>query len=264
MSHWFYQISQEIWKLKRCRIVMWENERWCSTKPHLRRMVVWFIFISVPALAQSPPTQETPAPEKTQAHVFAKDLPIYVSDFELQTEDVQADRSLVGGGTRQGILPRPLRRPQDDPQTHARNLVVLMSSSIIADLRKAGYNALPLSVADPRPQSGKWVHGVFTEVDEGNRLHRAVIGFGSGQAKMNLFVSITDLANLEKPLYEASLGGPSGKSPGAIITLNPYVAAAKFVLGKNATDNMVKKTAAEVSKQIVMQLSQHEAALANH
>jgi len=134
-----------------------------------------------------------------------------------------------------------------------------MSSSIIADLRKAGYRALPLSVVDPRPKSGEWVHGVFTQVDEGNRLHRAVIGFGSGQAKMNLFVSITDLANPAKPLYQVSQDGSSGKSPGAIITLNPYAAAAKFVMGTNATDKMVKKTAGEISKQIIAQLSPHGA-----
>jgi len=229
-------------------------------KPHVRFLVFSLILISIPALAQNPPTQETPSQQKSPDHVFTKDTPIYVSDFELQAEDVKGDGGLLGGGARQGVLPRPLKQSrQDDPQTRARKLVTSMSSSIIADLRKAGYNALPLSVADTRPRSGEWVHGLFTEVDEGNRLHRAVIGFGSGQAKMNLFVSITDLANPEKPLYQASQDGTSGKSPGAIITLNPYVAAAKFVMGTNATDKMVKKTAGDISKQIVAQLSPHEA-----
>ena len=218
-----------------------------------------WVIISIAALTQTLPTQETPVQQKAPDHVLTKDMPIYVSDFELQAEDVKTDQGLLGSGARGGILPRPLKQRQDDPQAQARKLVTLMSRSILADLRKAGYDALPLSVADPRPQSGEWVHGVFTEVDEGNRLHRAVIGFGSGQAKMNLFVSITDLANPEKPLYQASQDGTSDKSPGAIITLNPYVAAAKFVMGENATDKMVKKTAVEVSKQIIVQLSQREA-----
>lgn len=214
--------------------------------------LILFIHFALFAWPQAPGQTNVSASD-------AKAFPVYVSDFELRAEDVQADHGLLGGGARPGILPSPLRQPQDDPQTHARKLVALMSSCIIADLRKAGYNALPLSVADPRPKLGERVHGVFAEVDEGNRVHRAVIGFGSGQAKMNLFVSITDLASPEKPLYQASLDATSGKSPGAIITLNPYVAAAKFVLGKNATDKMVKKTAGEISKQIIEQLSQHEA-----
>lgn len=227
-------------------------------KMHLRLPVFSLILVSIPALAQNPP-QEAPAQQNAPDHVFTKDTPIYVSDFELRAENIQTDSGLLGSGARPGILSGPLKQSKDDPQVHARKLVALMSRSIIADLRKAGYNAIPLSVADPRPQSGEWVRGVFTEVDEGNRLNRAVIGFGSGQAKMNLFVSITDLANPEKPLYQASQGGTSGKSPGAVITLNPYVAAAKFVMGKNATDKMVKKTAGEISKQIIEQLSQREA-----
>jgi len=222
-------------------------------------LVVAWVLISIPALAQTPPTQETPAQQKAPDHAFTKDMPIYVSDFELQAEDVKTDQGLLGGGARGGVLPRPVKQRQDDPKVQARKMVTLMSSRILADLRKAGYNAVPLSITDPRPQSGEWVHGVFTQVDEGNRLHRAVIGFGSGQAKMNLFVCVTDLTKPEKPLYQAFQDGSSGKSPGAIITLNPYVAAAKFVMGTNATDKMVKQTAGEISKQIVVQLRQYEA-----
>jgi hypothetical protein len=63
-------------------------------------------------------------------------------------------------------------------------------------------------------------------------------------------VTLTDLAAPQKPLYEAADKGDSGKKIGAAITMNPYVAAAKFVMEKNAPDKTVKKTAAEIAKEL--------------
>jgi len=71
-----------------------------------------------------------------------------------------------------------------------------------------------LTADEARPSVGAWVHGVFTQqADEGNRLHRAVIGFGSGQATMQLFVTLTDLASPQKPLYESAEKAQAKTSP---------------------------------------------------
>lgn len=64
----------------------------------------------------------------------------------------------------------------------------LMSKHIIADLQKSGHKAQRLAPGDAQPSTGAWVQGVFTEVNEASRTHRAVIGFGSGQAKTDLYV----------------------------------------------------------------------------
>jgi len=87
-------------------------------------------------------------------------------------------------------------------------------------------------------------------VDEGNRMHRALFGFGSGEAKMELYVTLTDLAAPQKPLYEVTNNENSGKKLGAVITMNPYVAAAKFVMETQATEKTVKKTASDVAKEV--------------
>jgi hypothetical protein len=57
---------------------------------------------------------------------------------------------------------------------------------------------------------------------------------------MELFVTLTDLERPQKPLYEASEDGASKNIPGAVVTLNPYVAAAKFVMEKNAPEKRLK------------------------
>jgi hypothetical protein len=135
-----------------------------------------------------------------------------------------------------------------------------MAADIVNDLKKAGFKAERMGTTDARPSTGVWVHGVFTELDEGNRLHRAVIGFGAGETKMDLYVTMNDLAHPDQPLYNVAESGDSGKKMGAVITMNPYVAAAKFVMEKDAPEKTVKKTASEISAEIIKRLKEHEAA----
>jgi len=205
-------------------------------------------------LAQTAPA----TPDSTEPkHVFTKDMTIYVRDFDLDAQNVQVDKG-VGGQIRPGIIERPSKREQADPQAQAKKLVDTMSKSLVDDLHKAGYKAQRLGPNDPAPASGALVTGVFTEVDEGNRVHRALIGFGSGSAKMELYVTMSDLASPQKPLYNLAQEDTSGKKPGAAITLNPYVAAAKFAMEKNAPEKTVKKTASEISAEVVKHLKEHE------
>jgi hypothetical protein len=184
------------------------------------------------------------------AHHFSKDTKIWVSNFELDAGDVKTDKGGIVGEVRPGILERPRKRHEQDPEYQAKKIVDLMAKSIVEDLQKAGYKAERLMPGDAQPTSGAGVTGVFTEVDEGNRRRRAIIGFGSGEAKMDLYVDLTDLAAPQKPLYEVANNENSGKKLGAVITMNPYVAAVKFVMEKNAPEKTVKKTAADIAKEI--------------
>jgi Domain of unknown function (DUF4410) len=111
---------------------------------------------------------------------------------------------------RPGIIEGP-RQQQKDPAVQAKKMVDLMATDIVNDLKKANYKAQRLSATDTRPTSGAWVHGVFTELDQGNRIHRAVIGFGAGEAKMDLYVTMNDLAHPDKPLYTAAESETSDK-----------------------------------------------------
>ena len=192
--------------------------------------------------------------------IFTKDMTVYVSDFDLDVDKVQVDKGSVVNQIRPGILERPSKKEQTDPATQAKKLVDTMSNSIVSDLQKAGYKAQRLTAGDPKPSAGAWVHGVFTQADEGNRLHRAVIGFGSGSVKMQLFVTLTALSAPQKPLYETSAEGGSRDKVGAAITMNPYVAAAKFVVEKNAPEKAVKSAASDITKEIIAHLQQHEIA----
>jgi hypothetical protein len=174
---------------------------------------------------------------------------VYVKDFDLDHENVQADEGLRG---RIGVLQRvPRLRSHASPAERARALVHLLAVSLVEDLTAAGMTAQRLAPGAPLPRDGWLVHGTFVEVDEGNRLRRAVIGFGSGGTQMDVMVAINDLAtNPDAPFVIFGTVTDPSKLPGAVVTLNPYIAAAKFVLEKNATDKDVQHTSKEIATEL--------------
>ena len=180
---------------------------------------------------------------------------VYVTDFELDAADVKPDENRVdrARGLLQGL--RPLRGSQsesNDPQAHAQHIVSALSAQLMSDLTKAGFDARHVNADDPPPAQGWLVRGVFLSVDEGNRVKRAVVGFGAGQNTIEVAVAIDNVAaNAPAPLYQTIEGQSSEHKPGAAVTLNPYVAAAKFVLAKGDEHKTIVDTAQKISDEVV-------------
>jgi hypothetical protein len=171
---------------------------------------------------------------------------VYVADFEEAPGSVQSEGL--------GSL-RPIHSLFE--QSKAKSLVDLMSNSIIQDLGKKGISAHRVPANSPIPAQGWLVRGVFTKIDEGSRARRAVLGFGSGEDDVEVTASIDDLAAgapLE-PLYMSHTEATSGRMPGAIITRNPYAAAAKFVLAGQDLERSTRETAGKIAEQIATHLN---------
>jgi hypothetical protein len=227
-----------------------------------RFTVALFALIPVVPLcvAQEINSQAPSATKSEPSQVDQRNV-IYVSDFDLDPANFKQDK---GGITGKGyLLPAPpkasLRRKSQDRAEEARKLVRLMSESLVAELQKAGYTAQPLVSTEPRPREGWLVIGVFTELNEGNQMRRALIGFGSGMSKMDLYVMLADASSAGHSLYETSAQKSDGKMPGAVIALNPYAGAAGFVvkfgMTKNAPEKMVKQTASKIANELTKQLN---------
>lgn len=190
---------------------------------------------------------------------------IYVRDFSLDAAHFEGEQGVGGLVPGQRLkrlgqnLPHPLA--SSEPEQQVEKIVAEMSRSLINSLRNQGFAAQPLPNIGSAtlPQGGWLIQGVFTEVDEGNRLKRATIGFGQGATKMDVQVSINDLAsaNPREPFIVFGTVKDPKKIPGAIITMNPYVAAAKFVLEKNATEKDIQKTAEQIVDEILRNLEKH-------
>jgi hypothetical protein len=187
-----------------------------------------------------------------------KPATIYVSDFDLDAADIKSQRGLLQPlpklpGPLGDFLP-PLPGAAKDPQKLARKLVDEMSTSLVNDLNKAGLNARRLGRSDPIPASGWLVRGVFTDVNQGNQLTRAMIGLGTGKTDLHVLVDINDLGQgAPRPFYELNTKADSGRAPGAAptIVLGPAGAAARFVIAGKDLDRNVKQTASKIAGEVV-------------
>lgn len=179
---------------------------------------------------------------------------VYVADFDLQAQDIEHEQGIL---LLQSDSPGPVRRllpgAQKNPATRARELVDLMSRSLINELNQAGFTAVRLRPGAPLPSEGWLLRGVFTDVQEGNRLRRALIGFGAGQTDLQVVTAIDNLSQgPPKPLYKIDTHADSGKTPGAAptIVLGPYGAAVRFVMAGKDLERNVKQTAAKITAEI--------------
>lgn len=208
----------------------------------------WLGAIATATLAAT--NAPLPAPFPSPAPV------VYVADFDLDVANVKPDSGPGSRLRRLGsALPGGPLRSSKDPQTHAKEIVADMADDLTDDLKQAGVDARRIAPGQTLPSIGWQIRGVFLSVAEGNRLQRAIVGFGAGQSDFQVAVSLDDLStpNLP-PLYQQTEEGASKDKPGAVIKLNPYVVAAKFVMAGHDEKAALKNTAKEISDAVVEKL----------
>ncbi len=182
-----------------------------------------------------------------------KAIVVYVTDFELGAQTIKPEEGLLAESGRLRSLKGGLIGKSDDPAVRAKEIVDLMSNSLVKHLTRAGFAASRVPAGMPLPTQGWLVRGLFTEVAEGNRLRRALIGFGQGQTDIQVVTRIDDLSQgVPKPMYEIATGAASGSMPGAAPTLvlGPYGAAARYVMAGQDLDKNVTQTAAKLAEQM--------------
>ncbi len=203
---------------------------------------------------QSPkPTPQTQAASPK----FARPAVIYVSDFEIQAENIKHEDGMLSN--RSGPIGRAGERvsgQSEDPMARARQVVALMTESLLKELAKAGFNANYLPPGSALPRSGWLLRGAFTEVQEGNRLRRSMVGFGQGQTDVKVLSAVHNLSEgPPKSLYEVAAAANSGNKVGAAPTLalSPYGAAVRFVRAGKDLDKNVKQAAAQIAAELAQQ-----------
>jgi len=186
---------------------------------------------------------------------------VYVTDFQLDSAHFHPDEG--ARGLLPGLMHRPLAEAGNgmptplgsgDPAQSAATIVNGLAQDLTQELQAQGVNAVRLSGRQyGRPSQGWLIQGVFLDVDEGNRIKRAVMGFGKGSTQMEIQVSVSDLQSQGSAAPFAVFGTSkdASKMPGAIVSKNPYVAAAKFVLEKNATGKDVSNSAKQIAGEFM-------------
>jgi hypothetical protein len=198
----------------------------------------------------------TAASSASKPTLVANPRPVVVRDFAFDVAQLHADQGLLSG--RDGPVKRIMGelRPQETPAQKAARLSGLLSETIANELAAQKIPATRETATAPLPANGLVVAGEFLEVDEGNRLRRAIVGFGAGASEVLVQVAVFDPAqSRDHPILVYGTGSGSKPMPGAVVTLNPYAMAAKYVLSRNATEKDVRK----LGKQIAKDLAQIEA-----
>ncbi len=183
---------------------------------------------------------------------------IYVTDFELPPALIKHEEGLLS--ERSGVVGRAgdrLSGVSQDPAARAQQLVELMSKTLLQELSKARLDAVRLAPSVRLPSRGWLVRGAFSEVQEGNRLRRSMVGMGQGKTEIQVLSCVHDLSQgAPRPLYEIATEANSGQQVGAAPTLalGPYGAAVHFVRSGQDLEKNVKQTACQIAAQIVQRV----------
>ena len=183
--------------------------------------------------------------------------PVYVSNFEIDVAPAKAEPAVATNASAGAAA----QKRDETAAQRANRLVDLMSTNILEALRKGGYTVQRLAADQGRPSEGILIRGIFAEVDNENHWRRGVIRSSSDSGRLQVVVSVANLARPEQALYEiANLSGNENK-PGAVITLSPYVPLTKFEINKDPDENQIKRIASQITADLTALLNKNPAAL---
>lgn len=229
--------------------------------PGISRAMIFLVILALSATLPAPSsggeilkkiTGEVKVKNRTDESRQPTSAPsvIYIQDFDLGYDT--ARQSAEGPGRRILGRLRSTSSQKSDAEQKAKKLIGIMTASLVKGFSEKGIVARQPIPGTPLPDSGWLIRGVFTEVDQGKRIVRATIGFGAGSTKMEVYVKVSNLADdPDAPFIIFGTEKEANKVPGAVVTMNPYVAAAKFVMQKNASEKDVKKTAAQIVESVM-------------
>lgn len=188
---------------------------------------------------------------------------IYVSDFDLAVADIKSESFIPWNGPVRRFVVGSWNR---NPQVFHDKAVNSMAETIVKKLRQAGYKAERYYPDEAFPANGWLVRGVVVTVDQGNRVRRAVVGFGLGEAELKVAVDVSDLANgTPQPFYHLDTEAESGKMPGAgpLVVLSPFTVAVRFVMAGQDMNQCIDQTAVLIGNEVVKRINQQNSQTAS-
>ena len=185
---------------------------------------------------------------------------IYVNSFSISQTAPQADSGDGSDGGGRPHLFGMLRGGEDNTllgqrkeqqyQETLQKLPGILQKALIENLNNSIAPASNGDWADSYRNHGWIITGQFLVVDAGNRAMQAGVGFGAGQSHVEVQAQVYTVRNQNSPFLVFNSQGASGHMPGAVVMMNPYVAAAKFVMSKKEPEKEAKKIAKAIAQEI--------------
>jgi Domain of unknown function (DUF4410) len=183
---------------------------------------------------------------------------IYVNSFSISQAAKSDQTQSSEGGERPGLLGALREREQEGViGQHREEQKEQTLAKVPGALQKALIADLSQSIAPAESGNGTnapadcWIiTGEFLEVDTGSRALEAGVGFGAGQSHLEVRAKVYSAHDSKRPFLTFDSEGASGHMPGAVVSKNPYVAAAKFVMSKREPEREAKKVASSIAQEI--------------
>jgi uncharacterized protein DUF4410 len=191
---------------------------------------------------------------------------VYVYPFAVSTQEITLN---------QGFLQKTYRNLSDSNEEHSQIQLGDQTANALADemvqqLQALGFSTIKVARgAQVSGQNVLIVDGSFTDINQGNRLRRMVIGLGSGQSKLDAQVQVYQIADgATQQIMNFATHADSGSMPGAALTAPAGAAAggaaAAASLGMNLAAGAGKTYTSAMSvmaqrsaKQAVAHMSQY-------
>ena len=148
-------------------------------------------------------------------------------------------------------------RDSEELEEFKKELRDRLANQMAERFKKHVANARVVAAGDTLPQGNFWlVSGEFQRVNQGSRLLRSVVGFGSGGTKMDTVVRVYDLSQKEpREFLTFETTGGSNVSQGVLGVLTfPVGGPMAFMSLANAVDGVrsgvtfdTKRTAREIT-----------------
>ena len=137
-----------------------------------------------------------------QGDVKALGLPrpqlIIVHDFGVSPSAVALDTAI---GSR--LLEAMKGNPEADEQLKiGQEVAGVVTENLVKEISKLGIPAVEAAKATPVAGPSLSIEGQFVTVDQGNRLRRAVVGFGAGASEVRTMVQVFENTNDGRRLVE--------------------------------------------------------------
>jgi hypothetical protein len=185
---------------------------------------------------------------------------IVVHDFAVSADAVTPD-SAIGSK----IVDMVKSTPEAEQQMKiGQEVAKVVTENLVKEITKLGIPAVSADKATPVAGPSLAIEGQFLTVNEGNRLRRAIIGFGAGASEVRTLVQIFETTNDGKRLVEdfyttvkssrkpglgpmAGVGAAAGRAAtSAVVSTGVGVATAH----SQTVEGDAKNTADEIAKQL--------------
>jgi len=154
---------------------------------------------------------------------------IIVYDFAATPEEVPADDPFIG------LYDKSTRPQTADEVILGRKLGAEIAGELVKEILALGMPAERSSTGLTPGIGDLLIKGVFVSIDEGSRLKRIIIGFGSGAGELKTFVEIYQITTEgPRPLVSEEIKATGGKMPGMLFAVPAAVLAGPAALSMAA------------------------------